>query len=251
MKFFPVFTLITALTVAGCSQYVVNAPHKVNSPKGEKAAVVPPPLSDPEDQKTEKKPAPVSQAATVKVKETVKPITPPAVKKVDPPAVKPAAANTAPSKPAVPAKVPSSPEKFRRGPGMWRVFTRLPLEEQQKLLKLQRTAPERYREIMQKKVDELYQQEKARRKALDELAVRYDQCADPAEKNKIKALLREKILEDFKQRLQDTRRDIESYKRRTAHLEAELQKREKNCDAIVNLMLDKQLTSKSGSKAKK
>ena len=63
------------------------------------------------------------------------------------------------------------------------------------------------------------------------------------EKESLKTIMRNKLKEDFQQRLQDTRRDIEAYKRRTAKLEAELQKREKNCDAIIEAIMDKRLSN--------
>ena len=71
------------------------------------------------------------------------------------------------------AAVPRSPENFRRGPGLWRAFTRLPQEEQRTLLKLQRSNPEEFRRIMQHKVDQLYEQDRIHRQELDKLAEAY------------------------------------------------------------------------------
>ena len=142
---------------------------------------------------------------------------------------------------------PRSPENFRRGPGVWRAFSRLSQEEQVELLQLQRTDPERYRAIMQEKADQVYAQERARRQELDDLAYRYRQNGDPAQKEQIKNELREKLKEDFQQRLQDTRRDIEYTKRRTASLEAELRRRENNCEAIVDALLKNKLSGTSAA----
>ena len=139
------------------------------------------------------------------------------------------------------AAVPHSPENFRRGPGLWRAFTRLPQEEQRTLLKLQRSNPEEFRRIMQHKVDQLYEQDRIHRQELDKLAEAYRKSNNEQEKNELLGKLRRKIAEEFRQRLQDTRRDIESNKRRTAHLEAELLKREKNCDAIIDALLQRKL----------
>ena len=141
-----------------------------------------------------------------------------------------------------PSTTHRSPENFRRGPGMWRVFSRLSPSEQQELLKLQRTEPERFRAIMSTKADELYKNEELRRQELDKLTAEFQKSGNAAAKEELRLKIRSKLKEDFLQRLQDTRRDIESYKKRTAQLEAELQKREKNCEAIVDAILQDKLT---------
>ena len=79
---------------------------------------------------------------------------------------------------------------------------------------------------------------------MEKLAEKIRNSDKAAEKEALKTLLREKVKEDFRQRLQDTRRDIEAYKRRTARLEMELSKREKNCDAIVEVILNRHLEGK-------
>ncbi len=157
---------------------------------------------------------------------------------------------SAPVPPAVPTTPvdqtpesrPASPESFRRGPGMWRAFSRLSQEEQAQLLQLQRNDPERFRAIMLEKADQLYAAERANLQALDELATRCRQCTDPEEKAKLTAELREKLKENFLQQLQYTRRDIEYTKRKAAALEAELSRRESNCDAIVEALLQSKLS---------
>ena len=140
---------------------------------------------------------------------------------------------------------PRSPENYRRGPGTWRAFSRLSRHEQEELLKLQRSDPEKFRSVMQEKADQLYAAEKKRQQELDELAIQCNKESDPAKKAELKKQLRLKIHEDFLQRLQDTRRDIESNKRRTEMMEKELQKREKNCEAIVDALLEHRLQNKS------
>lgn len=196
---------------------------------------VPPAEKDPEN----------SKKAAVQKPQT--PVPPVAVQKPQPPAPPVAKTAPAPEKPAapVPACKPKhrrSPDDYRRGPGAWRAFTRLPREEQRKLLELQRTSPEEFRKILRNKADELYQQEAARRNEIDQLTEKIRKSKNPAETEKLKSILRAKLKEDFQLRLNDTRRDIEAYKRRTASLEAELQKREKNCDAIVEAILNQRLT---------
>jgi len=138
---------------------------------------------------------------------------------------------------------PAEPERPMRGPGMWRVFSGLSPEEQKELLKLQRSNPERYREVMQKKVAEFYEQEKLRRQELDQLSEKCRNAVPGKDKEQLQQLLRQKVQEDFRRRLQDMRRNIEAQKHRTAHWEAELQKREQNCDAIIDAIVQKKLTS--------
>ena len=142
-----------------------------------------------------------------------------------------------------PKKRTRNHENYRRGPGMWRAFTRLSADEQKELLQIQRTDPEMYRKILQEKADKFYEAEKIRRQEIDDLTAEIKQTESITEKERLKAKLRSKLKEDFQQRLQDTRRDIEAYKRRTAKLESELQKREKNCDAIIDAILNNRLNN--------
>ena len=200
----------------------------------DKPIALPSPQADPPKQQSITTPAPVKEE---KVKAPV-PLKPKAVPPLPPPPVTPAE-KPVPPKAAAPAR---PPERFRHGPGIWRAFTRLSPDEQQKMLELQRKNPELYRTLMQEKVDQLHAQEKAYHQEIDDLTQKIRQTTDAAEKEKLTAQLRNKLKENFMHRLQDTRQDIEAYKRRTAQLEIELQKREKNCEAIIDAILSRQLS---------
>lgn len=143
---------------------------------------------------------------------------------------------------APPEQPPRSPENFRRGAGAWRVFSRLSPEEQSELLRLQRTDPERFRAVMAEKADQLYARIIARQRELDDLVRRCRECTDAAEKERLTAELREKLREDFQQRLQDMRRDIEYTRRKAAALETDLNRRESNFDAIIEALLQSKLS---------
>jgi O6-methylguanine-DNA--protein-cysteine methyltransferase len=215
----------------------------------EKNTPVNPPADEPDETPSaDTPPAPVENPSAPAETPEV-PAEPPAPSPAVAP-VPPEPAEAAPATPAVapapvapnPAPRPASPESYRRGPGIWRAFSRLSQEEQAQLLRLQRNDPERFRSIMLEKADQLYAAEIAKLQALDELATRCRQCTDPEEKARLTAELREKLREDFQQRLQDTRRDIEYTKRKAAALEAELSRRESNCDAIVEALLQNKLS---------
>ena len=157
----------------------------------------------------------------------------------------------APRKPVPEKKLPPTahvPNQHRRRPPTWRAFTRLSREEQLKLLELQRSDPDQFKKILQSKADEIYKQEATRKKELDQLTEKIKSSKDPVEKERLKKVLRTKLKEDFQLRLNDTRKDIDAYKRHTARLEAELQKREKNCDAIVDAILNRRLTEKNATR---
>lgn len=205
-------------------KYIPMSPAKVSAAEAEKTATAQP-VKPPE---TEKLPEKLTKKE--KNAETVRGI----VKTVPP-------ATQNPPK--------QMPEHFRKGPGMWRAFSKMSPAEQQELLKLQRTAPERFREVMQEKVNQLYEQEKMRQQELEKLTVQYRSSKDEKEKSAIKNELHKKIKENFEQRLHDTRRDIEAHKRRTAHMEAELIKREKNCDAIINALVEHRLNGSTPATA--
>ena len=230
--------------ISGCTLFGTDKGEKLAEPpvsdkigvpaeQKDPAPAIPPAEADPAPANPEKKSEEEVKKPAVTEKESA--LVPPGEKSGKPEKVRGA---------VPPPSRPRSPENYRRGPGLWRAFTRLPREEQQKLLQLQRSDPERYRKIMHEKADQLYSREAARRQELEKLAEKIRNSDKAAEKEALKTLLREKVKEDFRQRLQDTRRDIEAYKRRTARLEMELSKREKNCDAIVEVILNRHLEGK-------
>lgn len=207
----------------------------------------------------EKKTPPAIQPNQTAESVTVKEVPPPSVPTVtETPAVDPSKKLASEKKEVkLISPSPQPPERsrnhenYRRGPGMWRAFNRLSAEEQKELLQIQRTDPEKYRKILHEKADKLYEAEKIRRQELDELTAEIRSTENVVKKEQLKAKLHSKLKEDFQQRLQDTRRDIEAYKRRTARLEQELQKREKNCDAIINAILNNLLSNAPSPRNKK
>ena len=127
--------------------------------------------------------------------------------------------------------------RFRNGPGMWQVFSRLTPEERREMLKLQREDPEKFREVMSAKADELYKKRQQRRAELHKLAEQCRNAATPEEKERLKKQLIEEVRKDFLEHLEANRNQIADMKRRTAHLEKELQRREKNMDKAVDTIV--------------
>lgn len=215
--------LILLCFLCGCS-FFTAAPEKK-----EKKSVPPPPPSA----------APQKQQPVVKIKPV--PAPPPAPQPVvQQPQVKK-------DKPA-PVQVP--PERKFRAPensrpnSVWKVFARLSAQEQQEMIKLQRQNPDKFRLIMQQKAEQFKVLEQARKKELDTLTQKYRDSSSEAEKNAIKLELKKKLQEDFSRRLADSRRSLENNRKRLIRMEAELQKREKNRDAIVEAMLKHRLDGK-------
>jgi len=131
-----------------------------------------------------------------------------------------------------------SDRRFRSGPGMWMVFSRLSQEERQAMLKLQREDPEKFLEVMRAKADELYRKRKQRREDLHKLAEQCRNAAAPEEKARLKKQLAAEVEKDFREHLKANRSQIEDMKRRTARLEQELQRREKNIDKAVGAAVE-------------
>ena len=198
------------------------------------------PVSTPQPEKPVPQKAPALQAPVVKKQPVAKAAdlqsTPKKVEKnILPPKTVSAETPKRPAKPAPGSERPS--ERFRRGPGLWKAFSTLSPEEQRELMKIQRQDPEKFKQLMQAKVEALYKAEQSRRQEQNELVKKYHSAKNPAEKEKIKAELRKKINEDFQKRLAATRRDLETNKKRIARMETELQKREKKRDKIVEAIL--------------
>lgn len=193
------------------------APEKIDSAKKSPSPEQRPAVSTPAEPKTAPVITPAPAAAVVK----------------SAPEVKPAPTKDRP------------PEKFRRGAGLWKAFSRLSPEEQRQLMQIQLQDPERFKQLMQEKIDLLYRQEQSRRQEQNELVQKYHAAKTPAEREKIKADLRARIYNDFQKRLANNRRDLENNKKRLARMEKELQKREKKCDEIVDAITQNRLSGNS------
>ena len=128
---------------------------------------------------------------------------------------------------------------------IWRAFSMLSVKEQQELMKLQRTAPEKFREVMQKKAAEIHAARQAHRQKIRQLAGEIRSCKDEKQKNLLRQQLRELVKSDFEQRLATLRRNIEANKKRIAAMEKELKKREQNSDAVIDAITDSIISGKT------
>lgn len=131
-----------------------------------------------------------------------------------------------------------SERRFRFGPGIWQAFSRLEPEERRKMQQLQRDDPEKFHEVMRAKADELFAKRRQRREALHKLAEQCRNAATAEEKEQLKRQLAAEVEKDFRAHLAANRRQLEEMKRRTARLEAELKRREQNCDKAVAAMVE-------------
>ena len=121
---------------------------------------------------------------------------------------------------------------------MWQVFAQLSPEERAEMQRLQREDPEKFREVMSAKADELYRRRKERRAALRQLAEQCRTAATPDERERLKKLLTEEVRKDFQAHLRTNRAQLEDMKRRAAWLEKELQRREANMDKAVSAWVE-------------
>lgn len=128
--------------------------------------------------------------------------------------------------------------RFRNGPGMWMVFSRLTPAERQEMMKLQREDPEKFREVMSAKAAELYEKRQKRRAELQKLAEQCRNAATPEERERLKKQLTEEVRKDFREHLEANRIQIEDMKRRTEHLEREWQRRKNNMDKAVEASVE-------------
>ena len=112
------------------------------------------------------------------------------------------------------------------------------------MVKLQREDPEKFREAMHKKVEEIVRREKAERQIIQELAEKYKAAGNDSDKAAAKRQLTELVKRRFNKRLAGNRRQLEAMKRQTVKLEQELDRREKNADKIVSMLVDSVLSGK-------
>ena len=156
---------------------------------------------------------------------------------------------------AAPGNPPPRPEHRRppmmqngprgqRNPGMWRAFSQLSQKEQQELMKLQRTDPEKFRAVMQEKVAEFHAELQARQQKISDLVAKINASKDEKEKSALRSELRSIFKTSFESRISHLRRNIESNKKRIEMMEKELKKREANADAIIDTLTDSAISGK-------
>ena len=149
-----------------------------------------------------------------------------------------------PPKPMLPPQPHRGGERSRRGHLMWRAFAELSDKERKEMMTLQRNDPEKFREIMMKKVETLLQTEQKERALLKTLAEKYKAAADEQEKKAVTDQISSLLRKWFAKRLHNNRRQLEAMKKQTRKLEQELNRREKNADKIIEFQLQAVLEGK-------
>ena len=140
-----------------------------------------------------------------------------------------------------PAKRPPLPEngrRFRRGPFVWHVFSKLTPEERREMQKLQREDPAKFEEVMQQKAEKLFRDSEQRTAELRELAKRCREATTAEAREELRAKLAAEVEKDFRKRLEENRYHLEELKRQTARMEKDLQRREAKCAEAVNAFTD-------------
>lgn len=138
---------------------------------------------------------------------------------------------------------PPPPDKQGRkergfGPFVWRAFSRLTEQQRQEMLKLQSSDPEQFREKMRELGEALRQEDMKRFAELRKAVERYRASKDEAERAALRKTITEHVRENYMQRLEDNKRQLEEMKRRTKFLEEELAKREANADRVVEVRVE-------------
>ena len=128
--------------------------------------------------------------------------------------------------------------------GYWRVFSQLTPAEQKEMMQLQRTEPEKFRTVMQEKLEKIQAEQRERHNKVNELAEKIRSSKDEKEKTALRAELRAMFKSSFDARLAQMRRNIEANKKRIERMEDELKKRESNADAIVDAITESVISGK-------
>lgn len=123
----------------------------------------------------------------------------------------------------------------KRGAGaaMWAAFARLSDAERRELMELQRTDPEKFREVLRRKAEEYWAARIKRHEELRALAAKIRQSQDPAEREMLRKRLTAEVKTDFLNRLAEHRRRIEEMKAHAAKLEKALDQRTAEVDQTV------------------
>ncbi|WP_294505470.1 hypothetical protein [uncultured Victivallis sp.] len=141
---------------------------------------------------------------------------------------------------APPPPPPGKPDRKERGfgPFVWRAFSRLTEQQRLEMLKLQSSDPEQFRQKMRELGEALRKEDMARFAELRKAVESYRASKDEAERAVLKKTITEHVREDYMERLEDNKRQLEEMKRRTKFLEGELAKREANADQIIKVRVE-------------
>ena len=139
---------------------------------------------------------------------------------------------------------PGPPQKPGSNANFWRFFSRLSPAEQKEIMLLQRTDPEKFRATVQEKVEKFQAEQREQHRKINELAEKIRNSKDEKEKAVLRTQLRTMLKTSFDSRLAQMRRNIDANKKRIARMEAELQKRESNAEAIVDAITDSVISGK-------
>ncbi len=138
-------------------------------------------------------------------------------------------------------KMPPPPprgERFNPGPAMWRAFSELDETERQKLIALQRTDQEAFRQKMYELGEAFQKRERERIEELKKLIAEYRSAGDETRKKELKEEIARRVADHYRKRLHENRRQLEEMKKRAMQMEAELDKREKQADSIIKARTD-------------
>ena len=141
---------------------------------------------------------------------------------------------------APPPPPPGKPDRKERGfgPFVWRAFSRLTEQQRLEMLNLQSSDPEQFRLKMRELGEALRKEDMARFAELRKAVESYRASKDEAERAVLKKTITEHVREDYMERLEDNKRQLEEMKRRTKFLEGELAKREANADQIIKVRVE-------------
>ena len=149
---------------------------------------------------------------------------------------------------------PPPPRGAHPGPGIknqrmprniWRAFAELSDAERKEMLNIQRNDPDKFRELMFAKAQEIEKAERAERQQLTALVEQFKSAKTDAEKENIRKQMRDIHRKRFNKRLESNRRHLEAMKRRAEFLEKELDKRAENAEKIVDLLTESMLSGKN------
>ncbi len=143
-------------------------------------------------------------------------------------------------------ELPERPERKRKGdrPGRfpghysWRAFGRLENDERLKLMELQRSDPEAFQQKLRELGEALYKEEAARIAELRKQVSAFRAASTDEERNRLREQITTMVREDFQQRLDESRRQLQEMKRRAAQFEKELDKRAANAEKAVAARVD-------------
>ena len=125
-------------------------------------------------------------------------------------------------------------EEGRQGWIFKEIMDKLSEDERKQLMELQKTDPEKFKQVIKEKIQAYKQAREKEEAALNELVKKYKEASTPEQKAELETQIKKILKADLDKRIASGEREIEAAQKRIDELRKKIEERKKNADKIVD-----------------